>query len=116
MRGKAWLAAVGGNGGLSLRRRSQALACLDAGSWQRGQWEDAYFVEALQQLGHTVACSAAARAFAVERPLQPLQTIQPLHGGADDGGPCGLHKAYNYLAPDHLGRLLATVEEEYTRR
>ena len=45
VRGKPWLAGVGGNGGLSLRRRSLSLACLDATSRQRGQWEDAFFIE-----------------------------------------------------------------------
>ena len=100
--GKPWLAAVGGNGGLSLRRRSHALACLDAFAWQRGQWEDAYFVEALQRLGHPVAPASAASAFAVER----LPSARP----------CGLHKAYNYLAPPELKRLLGVLEEEYERR
>ena len=46
VRAKPWLAAVGGNGGLSLRRRSWSLACLDAFSCADGQWEDAFFVEA----------------------------------------------------------------------
>ena len=50
VRGKPWLAGVGGNGGLSLRRRSLSLACLDAASRQRGQWEDAFFVEVLRAL------------------------------------------------------------------
>ena len=60
VRGKPWLAGVGGNGGLSLRRRSLSLACLDAASRQRGQWEDAFFVEVrLQYYGGTGTHSMA---------------------------------------------------------
>ena len=108
VRGKAWLAAVGGNGGLSLRRRSRAIACLDAGSWQRGQWEDAFFVERHQQLGHAVASSATARAFVIERPLRDMQG-----NSAETAQPCGLHKVYNYLAAESLSRILEKVEQAY---
>jgi hypothetical protein len=142
--GKAWLAAVGGNGGLSYRKRSHALACLDTAAWQKGQWEDAYFVERLQQLGRTVACSDAARGFAIERALHaPCGGELVIGGGGAVGGesargshhapaggdaavhsasgegvvqqpPCGLHKAYNYLPPVYLEQILTCVEEAYT--
>ena len=117
VRGKAWLAAVGGNGGLSLRRRSHALACLDVGACQKGQWEDAYFVERLQQLGHRVASAAHARAFAIER---PLHSEHHSSGEAEDAvaaapraPPCGLHKAYNYLGVDELRPILGAIERRY---
>ena len=143
VRGKPWLAGVGGNGGLSLRRRSLSLACLDAASRQRGQWEDAFFVEvrlappwrywyalhgidlpaaappssrrlhileymhvhvrvqALQQLGHSVAPAREARGFAVESVWHEA--------------PCGMHKAYNYLPAAQLAHLLRGVERAYGR-
>ena len=104
VRGKAWLCAVGGNGGLSLRKRSQAIACLDAVSRQLNQWEDAYFVETLQQLGHAVANAEQARGFAVER------------RGRLHERPAGLHKAYAYLTEGELGRILDRVEDAYRER
>ena len=119
--GKAWLAAVGGNGGLSLRRRSHARACLDAACWQRGQWEDAFYVELLQQLGHRVAPSDMARRFAIERPLvdarghaADVPGVRGVPGvpGAEEQ-PCGLHKAYNYLSPHALDAILARIEATY---
>lgn len=106
VRGKAWLAGVGGNGGLSLRRRSQAIACLDAACLQQHQFEDAFFLEALQQLGHAVAPATDARRFAVERPPMPAATA----GGART---CGLHKAYNYLTCAELEAALGGLEKEY---
>ena len=99
VRGKPWLSNVGGNGGLSLRRRSHSIQCLDAVSLQQGQWEDAYFVEALQCLGHAVAPAEAARDFAVERILSMA--------------PCGLHKAYNYQDASTLRGLLQGLERHY---
>ena len=114
VRAKAWLAAVGGNGGLSLRRRSQALRCLDEFAWQRGQWEDAYFVEKLQQLGHCVATASRARAFAIERPLGGGESTS---GSAQTAEarvqPCGLHKAYNYLGVAELVAILDGVTHAY---
>ena len=101
VRGKAWLCSVGGNGGLSLRRRSHAIACLDLAARQPGQWEDAYFVERLQQLGHLVAPAAEARHFAVERSY------------GYEAAPCGLHKAYNYLPVAELSTILAGLEVYY---
>ena len=103
--GKAWLCAIGGNGGLSYRRRSQAMRCLDMGCWQAGQWEDAYFVEKLQMLGHVVARSEDARLFAIERPLDVKDE--------EDAQPCGLHKAYNYLPPKLLESILRRLEKVY---
>ena len=104
VRGKAWLGAVGGNGGLSLRRRSQALACLDLAARQPGQWEDAYFVERLQQLGHEVMPASRARHLFVERAF-----------GLEDARaePLGLHKAYAYLSPPQLQRILDGLERCY---
>ena len=99
MRGKPWLAGVGGNGGLSLRRRSQAVQCLDAAARQPGVWEDAFFVETLARLGHSVAPADTAREFAVER----LRCAAP----------CGLHKVYNYLDVAEIKRLLDGVERAY---
>ena len=101
VRGKAWLNSVGGNGGLSLRRRSQALACLDLAPWQPKQWEDAYFVERLQQLGHRVMPAGRARHFAVEREYG----FEPR--------PCGVHKVYNYLPPEKLMLILTELERRY---
>ena len=102
VRGKPWLAAVGGNGGLSLRRRSQAMACLDRACCQPGQFEDAFFLEGLQQMGHKVAPADAAKEFAVERLLAER--------------PCGLHKAYNYQGREALEELLAGLERAYEKR
>jgi len=101
VRGKPWLAGVGGNGGLSLRRRSLSLSCLDAASRQRGQWEDVFFVEALQQMGHSIAPACEATAFAVESVWHDA--------------PCGMHKAYNYLSASQLAHLLRGVERAYSR-
>ena len=100
VRGKAWLNSVGGNGG-SPRRRSQALACLDLAPWQPKQWEDAYFVERLQQLGHRVMPAGRARHFAVEREYG----FEPR--------PCGVHKVYNYLPPEKLMLILTELERRY---
>ena len=90
VRGKAWLAAVGGNGGLSLRRKSHAIECLDAASWQHGQWEDAFFVEQLQLGGRSVAASGGARAFAIERPVRrPRRAGVQAAEAADESGEGG---------------------------
>ena len=102
VRGKPWLAAVGGNGGLSLRRRSHAIACLDRACWQRGQFEDAFFIEILQQMAHRVAPADVAKQFAVER----LRSSRPV----------GLHKAYNYQSHAALEEMLAGLEEAYASR
>ncbi|KAL1503174.1 hypothetical protein AB1Y20_011233 [Prymnesium parvum] len=97
--GKPWLEGVGGNGGLSLRRRSQAFECLDVAARQPGQWEDIFFVELLQRLGFQVAPAAVAREFSVEQVFQEK--------------PCGLHKAYNYLTVQQLNTVLCHVEATY---
>ena len=102
VRGKPWLAAVGGNGGLSLRRRSHAIACLDRACWQRGQFEDAFFIEILQQMAHRVAPADVAKQFAVER----LRSNRPV----------GLHKAYNYQSHTALEEMLVGLEEVYASR
>ena len=99
MQGKPWLYAVGGNGGLSLRRRSASIACLDAACWQRGQWEDAYFVESYQRLGYPVAGANAASSFSVER--------------VTAAKPCGVHKVYNYQSCEEVERLLGGLERAY---
>ena len=75
------------------------------GCWQAGQWEDAYFVEKLQMLGHVVARSEDARLFAIERPLNVKDE--------EDAQPCGLHKAYNYLPPKLLEAILRRLEKVY---
>ena len=93
--------------------------------------------ESLQQLGHVVASSSTARAFAIERPPQqpPAKLSSRSHGDAEpceaafgdtvsDSAvyeaeaevltqPCGLHKAYNYLDVSTLESILTRVEKEY---
>ena len=101
VRGKSWLCDVGGNGGLSLRRRSQAVRCLDEASRQPGQWEDIFFIEALQRLGFSVAPAEAACHFAVER----------IYVAA----PVGLHKVYSYLPLPQLEAMLRLIEAGYQR-
>ena len=58
-------------------------------------------VQALQQLGHTVAPAWEARGFAVESVWHDA--------------PCGMHKAYNYLPAAQLAQLLRGVERAYGR-
>ena len=102
VRGKPWLEGIGGNGGLSLRRRSLSLACLDAAGWQKGQWEDCFYIDGLQTLGHRLAPAQLAAQFAVESVWCEA--------------PCGLHKAYNYLPKEQLAQLLRGVEAAYEQR
>ena len=56
-------------------------------------------VQALQQLGHSVAPAREARGFAVESMWHEA--------------PCGMHKAYNYLPAAQLAHLLRGVERAY---
>ena len=58
-------------------------------------------MQALQQLGHTVAPAWEARGFAVESVWHEA--------------PCGMHKAYNYLPAAQLAHLLRGVERAYGR-
>ena len=58
-------------------------------------------MQALQQLGHTVAPAWEARGFAVESVWHEA--------------PCGMHKAYNYLSAAQLAQLLRGVERAYLR-
>ena len=58
-------------------------------------------VQALQQLGHSVAPAREARGFAVESVWHEA--------------PCGMHKAYNYLPAAQLAHLLRGVERAYGR-
>ena len=141
MRGKPWLAGVGGNGGLSLRRRSLSLACLDAASRQRGQWEDAFFVEvrlappwrywyALHGIDLPAAAPLVRRGggtcMRVHVRVQALQQLGHAVAPAWEArgfavesvwheAPCGMHKAYNYLPAAQLAHLLRGVERAYGR-
>jgi hypothetical protein len=63
--GSPWLAHAG-NGGFSLRRRSIALAMLDAIDYSRGEAEDMFFAEHIPRVGGQIASRQAAAQFAVE--------------------------------------------------
>ena len=87
---------VQGQGSFSVLLAQQAAAV-------RAAWEDAYFVERLQQLGHSVMPASRARHLFVERAF----------GLGDATEPLGLHKAYAYLSPPRLDRILAGLERCY---
>ena len=100
--GVPWLAHAG-NGGLSLRTRSSALAMIDAIEYSRGEAEDMWFVEHVPRVGGRLAPRDVAASFAVE-------AVDELEG---DGGPrvlpLGMHAAHKYLSAERVRRLLAAV-------
>ena len=80
-----------GNGGLSLRRRSAMLRCLDTRPPRYDSSEDMYFSQTCEDLLH-LPSTDVARSFAVETWEHP--------------DPLGFHKPWLYLPPDKIYPLL----------
>lgn len=108
--GVPWL-AQSGNGGLSLRTKSAALAMLDAIEYSRGEAEDMFFVEHTSRVGGRLAPRHVAASFSVE-------AVDDEGGGARGGAPpdgrppFGMHAAHKYLPAERLRELLGAIKYE----
>jgi len=84
-----------GNGGLSLRKKSQMLAILDAVPFDPTVFEDVYFAYGCLTLNVDVPTREEAMHFSAETLYDPH--IQPF----------GIHKPWAHLHPDDMNHLLS---------